>query len=114
MTSCNDYEGMRLDVRELKLKLERLNDEIAQKSNIKDVCALVDLKANVEDVEKTIQDVYKFLEANYALRKINEDMVVGQKFINESLCALNCVGKWVWFGGFTSGPLVKPSHKSGK
>jgi len=27
---------------------------------------------------------------------------------------LNCVGKWVWFGGFTSGPLVKPSHKSGK
>jgi len=29
MTSCNDYEGMRLDVRELKLKLERLNDEVA-------------------------------------------------------------------------------------
>lgn len=49
----HDLENFKLDVREVKLKLEKLNDEVSQKSNIKDVCALVDLKANLEDVDKS-------------------------------------------------------------
>lgn len=55
----NDLESVRLDTRELKLKLEKLNDEVAQKSNIKDVCVLIDHKANIEDVDKTVEDIYK-------------------------------------------------------
>ena len=32
-----------------------------------------------------------------------DKITVDQKFINESLCALNCIGKWIWNGGFTQG-----------
>ena len=90
-------------MRELKLKFEKLTDEVASKSNIKDVCTLVDIKANIEDVEKSFRDLYEELVQNYALKKSVESTYVDQKFINESLCALNCLGKWVWNGGFTYG-----------
>ena len=52
--SVGEIEAYRLDLRDVKLKLEKLNDEVAQKSNIKDVCTLIDLKANVDDVDKNI------------------------------------------------------------
>ena len=46
---------MRLEMREIKLKLEKIVDDLSLKSNIKDVCALVDLKANAEDLEKSLE-----------------------------------------------------------
>ena len=55
----SEFDSVRLDLREIKLKLEKLNDEVAVKSNIKDVCALIDLKANVEEVDKSIEALYK-------------------------------------------------------
>jgi len=55
LVQLNDIESFRIDVRELKFKLEKLNDEIAVKSNITDVCALVDLKANSEEVDKNLE-----------------------------------------------------------
>jgi hypothetical protein len=61
-----DFESFRIELREVKLKLEKLNDEVAVKSNIKDVCALVDLKANLEDVDKTVEALYKELQVNCA------------------------------------------------
>lgn len=57
--SNRDIENVRTDLREVKLKLEKLNDELAQKSNIKDVCVLVDMKANIDDVDKTFEDIVK-------------------------------------------------------
>ena len=30
-----------------------------------------------------------------------EEFVNEQKYINESLCPLNCLGKWIWHGAFT-------------
>jgi hypothetical protein len=59
--SCNEGGSIRLDIREVKIKLEKLNDEVAKKSNIKDVCVLIDHKANIEDVNKSIDDLYKEL-----------------------------------------------------
>lgn len=50
-------EAFKLDVREVKLKLEKLNEELAHKSNIKDVCTLIDMKANIEDVDKGLDDM---------------------------------------------------------
>jgi hypothetical protein len=37
-----------------------------------------------------------------------------QKFINESLCALNCLGKWIWNGGFTSGSYSRSTSNLNK
>lgn len=48
----SEQDSIRIELRDIKLRLEKLNDEVAIKSNIKDVCALVDLKANTEEVEK--------------------------------------------------------------
>jgi hypothetical protein len=56
-TSGRDVENLKVDLRDMKLKIERLNDEVAAKSNIKDVCVLVDMKANIEDVDKTLEDL---------------------------------------------------------
>lgn len=66
---------MKLDLREVKLKLEKLNDEVAQKSNIKDVCALVDLKANSEDLEKTYNTLYKEIEFNCASKQALDEII---------------------------------------
>lgn len=99
----NGLEDLKLDLKEIKLKLEKLNDEVSMKSNIKDVCALVDLKANVDDVEKNFDSIYKEIQNNCTSRQALDQILLDQKFINESLCALNCIGKWVWHGGFTTG-----------
>ena len=48
----SEQDSIRIELRDIKMRLEKLNDEVAIKSNIKDVCALVDLKANTEEVEK--------------------------------------------------------------
>ena len=101
-----ELENCRIDLREVKLKLEKLNDEVAAKANIKDVCALIDLKANVEDVDKNIDQIYQEMQLNCAPKLTIDSILRDQKFINESLCSLNCIGKWVWHGGFTTGGSV--------
>ena len=30
-----------------------------------------------------------------------DEFVAEQRYINESLCPLNCLGKWIWTGAFT-------------
>eukprot|EP00347_Sterkiella_histriomuscorum_P018573 403345000 len=110
----NEIESLKLDQRDLKFKLEKLNDEVAIKSNIKDVCALVDLKANTEDVEKGLDTLFKEIQISCATKQSLDNIIVDQKFINEQLCALNCIGKWVWHGGFTSGGGLSRSPYSSK
>ena len=39
-----------------------MKDEIGQKSNIKDVCVLVDMKANSEDLKRSIEEVQKSVQ----------------------------------------------------
>ena len=74
---------------------------VNQKSNISDVCALVDQKANYQDTERMIQDMQMLIETNYLPVLRYEEFVTEQKYINESLCPLNCLGKWIWHGAFT-------------
>ncbi len=60
----SEIDALRIDLRELKLKIEKLFEEVSQKSNIKDVCALIDLKANIEDVDKNFDLVYQEMQGN--------------------------------------------------
>jgi hypothetical protein len=39
--------------------LNKLRDEVAIKANIKDVCALVDMKSNTEDLERCMDAIHK-------------------------------------------------------
>jgi ABC-type Na+ transport system ATPase subunit NatA len=45
-----------------------MKDELSQKSNIKDVCVLVDMKANSEDLKHSIEEVHKTVQ----LQMINQ------------------------------------------
>lgn len=38
-------------------KFDELQNHLLQKSNIKDVCALLDMKANIDDVNKAISEI---------------------------------------------------------
>jgi len=62
-------DAIRLELREIKLKLEKITDELSLKSNIKDVCALVDLKANTEELEKALNQIYKEMQVNCASKQ---------------------------------------------
>ena len=50
---------MQKNIQELKGALNKLKDEVSIKSNIKDVCALVDMKANTEDLERCMDSIHK-------------------------------------------------------
>lgn len=81
-----------------KNTFEDLNKELLLRASIKDVCTLIDTKANVEDVNHTLALVQKEVEKCVVeddLRKaLNE-----QALVNEALCAQNCVGRWIWKSG---------------
>lgn len=91
---------------DMELRFSELWQEIGMKANIKDVCALVDTKANIQDVNQSLEALDKKWQGDSTYRgsvsEVSNFATNNQKFINDSLCALNCVAKWVWFGGFTS------------
>lgn len=86
-----------MELNEIKQQLAVVQQQLLLKSNIVDVCALIDLKANAVETDKAIEDMQEIVNAKY------EDFMREQRFINENLCPLNCVGKWIWHGSFTDG-----------
>ena len=83
----------------LKLQLKELEHSISQKSNIKDVCTLLDMKANSSDIFKILDEMKKSIqflssssENETGTTQMMDQFLREQKFINENLCPLNCVG----------------------
>lgn len=68
------------------------------KSNIKDVCALLDMKSNIEDVNKALTDMHD--EVGDKITKPVFDKAMAELgSINEALCSENCVARWLWRSG---------------
>ena len=109
----------------LKVTVERMHHDIAQKSStreleatndffknqfdgfskelllrvqIKDLCTLLDQKANLNDVNKTLEIVQSEVELCVKDNTLKEALN-DQALVNEALCAENCVGRWVWKSG---------------
>jgi hypothetical protein len=118
----SDYESIRAAVESITLLLsnktssndlyteiishvEDINKELLLKANIKDVCTLIDMKANIDDVNNVMSDLSKKVDTTSKediKRKLNELTV-----INEALCSENCVGRWIWKSGdVKSGNLI--------
>jgi hypothetical protein len=91
-------EDMVAHTRSTSNALEDVSKELLLKCNIKDMCTLLDMKSNTEDVNRVFLEVNKELDT-----KISEEIVVAQldeqKMVNEILCAENCVGRWLWKSG---------------
>jgi len=83
---------------EEKDQLAELKKDLLLKANIKDVCTLVDIKANSEDLKKAITELHMEIE-----KKTNSDdfsaAMSDLSLLHEALCAENCVGRWVWKSG---------------
>ena len=81
-----------------KNSLQEINKELLLKVDIKDMCTLLDTKANVEDINRTLglvqQEVEKGISSD-VLKKALDD----QALINEAICSENCVGRWIWKSG---------------
>ena len=43
-------------------EINSMKDILPKKSNIKDVCALLDMKSNIEDVNKAFQEMHEEVE----------------------------------------------------
>lgn len=79
-------------------------EELASKSDMKDVCALVDVKVGVDDVNQALAEVSRELEAKASVSML-EASIREQGVINSSLCAECSVGRWIWKSG-----QVKPGN----
>jgi hypothetical protein len=78
-----------------KEAFEDLYKSTLLKADIKDVCTLLDLKANSDEVCRAFAD----LTADLSLRALAGDLKAftqEQLLINEVLCTESCVGRWLW------------------
>eukprot|EP00357_Protocruzia_adherens_P011027 CAMPEP_0114975776 /NCGR_PEP_ID=MMETSP0216-20121206/2296_1 /TAXON_ID=223996 /ORGANISM="Protocruzia adherens, Strain Boccale" /LENGTH=802 /DNA_ID=CAMNT_0002336613 /DNA_START=61 /DNA_END=2469 /DNA_ORIENTATION=+ len=78
--------------------LEDVGKDMLLKANIKDVCTLLDMKSNIDDVNKALTEVHKELDQKSAAEELTQS-VNDQALINEALCAENCVARWLWKSG---------------
>lgn len=78
----------------IKCTIDEFDKQLLLKSNIKDVCTLLDMKANIDDVNKALSEVHKELD----IKPNNEELKIWQSdqaLINETLCGENCVARWI-------------------
>ena len=85
-------------VYKLQEELDKLGKEILLKANIKDICTLLDIKANIDDVNHALEELHQELDTKINVDELTEKLRE-QSCINEALCAENCVGRWLWKSG---------------
>ncbi|EAR84714.1 hypothetical protein TTHERM_00637160 (macronuclear) [Tetrahymena thermophila SB210] len=90
--TVNDFEN---HVLQTKNALDAIQKDMILKANIKDVCALLDTKANIDDMNKALTEIYKDLDSKSSQEDLNI-IINDQAIINESLCTENIVGRWTW------------------
>ena len=74
--------------------------ELAPKADVKDVCTLLDTKANIDDVNAVLEAVNRELDT-FASSSDLQTFVGDQGAINSALCAECNLGRWIWKSGRT-------------
>ncbi|KAL0241566.1 hypothetical protein GEMRC1_006801 [Eukaryota sp. GEM-RC1] len=77
-----------------------LQSEINQKAATDEICALLDLKANIDDVNSALHKFSKDLNSKAPLTEFSE-LKTKTSTISESLVHELCLGRWVWKSGKT-------------
>ena len=72
---------------------------IGKKSNIKDVCALLDTKSNTDEVNKALDEIHHEMDKVLVSKNELQGALQDQSAINEALCAENCYARWLWKSG---------------
>ena len=85
-----------------KVHVEAVVTQLLLKSNVKDALTLIERKADVDDVNRSLTEVNRELSLRPTLTELNR--VVGeQSLIMESLCSEHLLGRWIWKSGRTRG-----------
>jgi hypothetical protein len=59
---------------------------------------MTDNKITVQEFRTSVDEVYRLLEGKASAQEFRET-IGDQQLINETLCAENCVGRWIWKSG---------------
>eukprot|EP00002_Diphylleia_rotans_P027807 TRINITY_DN5591_c0_g1_i3.p1 TRINITY_DN5591_c0_g1~~TRINITY_DN5591_c0_g1_i3.p1 ORF type:complete len:766 (-),score=198.43 TRINITY_DN5591_c0_g1_i3:503-2800(-) len=86
--------GTKADAEEVSL----LKDTLRNKPDVKDVCTLVDQKANITDINAALGEVNQELEARALVEDLHK-VLRAQAAINQALCADTLFGRWLWKTG---------------
>ena len=62
MTMKIDYKDWETQIGKTSGQFEEFHIELAHKSNIKDVCTLLDMKSNIDDVNKALGEIHGELD----------------------------------------------------
>jgi len=84
---------------QMEQKLADIVRQLGRKSNIKDVCALMDMKANTEEVNKALDEIHEEMDKQVVTKTELDGVLQEQNLINEALCAENCSARWLWKSG---------------
>lgn len=84
---------------EMEAKLVDMQKLIGKKSNIKDVCALLDTKSNTDEVNKALDEIHNEMDKILVTKNELNGALLDQAAINEALCAENCSARWLWKSG---------------
>ena len=85
----------RLEISQLGLATK---EEVAVKSDMKDVCALVDVKVGIDDVNHALAEVSRELELKASAEDL-EAHLKSQALINRGLVGESSLGRWIWKSG---------------
>ena len=80
-------------------QLSEFVKQLSRKSNIKDVCALLDMKSNTDEVNKALDEIHEDLDKRVVAKTELNEALQEQNSINEALCAENCSARWLWKSG---------------
>jgi hypothetical protein len=78
--------------------VDDLHKELTQRPTVKDVLNLVDSKASLAEVERSLTRLAEDIGARVPKRELQELMQEQQQIV-EALCAENCTARWIWKTG---------------
>ena len=76
------------------------NSQLADKANLSDVCALLDAKAGIDDVNRVLSEVNSELEARATVDDLRRTV--------QDLCSEAAVARWIWKTGKTKAGNAVP------
>ena len=87
-SELNDYKYL------VDKRFQEISKEMLLKASVKDICILLDMKANIEDINIALTDVHKELDLKASIIALNTGINVQNENISV-LLSLNSLARWV-------------------
>lgn len=73
---------------QIQIGLEGYQGMLGQKADTRDICALLDSKANIDDINKILIDLHSEIDTKPSIEQLTSQ-IEEQSEINEALCSEN-------------------------